>query len=495
MRCKTCDYSLWGIRDRICPECGGAFVPSEFEFARSAVAFHCPHCNQAYYGTSAKGHLTPRTFACSSCHHEIDMDEMVLTPGEGVREDATLMHGKNPWESRKGFGFFGGWLRTIWMSMFSPVKLIRMSGSPPRVGSALWFATFTLIMFTVVSYGSLILFSWVVGGGGMGGVGGAAMFGAMMFGALLFSLVLTGISAVIAVAIWGLLTHGLLMLSGGAPRGIGRTMQAVSYGAGANIATAIPVFGFYLGMVTWIWWGISSGLMLAETHRVSRTRALIATLTPPAICALAFVGFVIWVVSAGFGALGGGRLSGYSETDLVNDALIVRMQAGDMDHAVEMIADGDLEAIDLVLADTLTFSEDSLIAGRPLDDFETLTAIERSRVIQAAVDELPDDVVAYRMGDFVFTHQGVDVNAPNAQNLWLVVAWPDPDVNASPGSNEFIMVGLAYGYVSPIFVSTFAAELATQNKMRETHGLPPIPHPSTVLHGQPASAPVAEDDP
>lgn len=31
MRCKTCNYRLWNLAGRTCPECGTGFRPSGFE--------------------------------------------------------------------------------------------------------------------------------------------------------------------------------------------------------------------------------------------------------------------------------------------------------------------------------------------------------------------------------------------------------------------------------------------------------------------------------
>ena len=67
MHCKNCDYPLWNIPTRQSPECGTPFVPGEFEFVRNSVQFCCPHCEQVYYCTDAKGHLFPVEFDCVSC--------------------------------------------------------------------------------------------------------------------------------------------------------------------------------------------------------------------------------------------------------------------------------------------------------------------------------------------------------------------------------------------------------------------------------------------
>ena len=68
MRCKTCDYQLWNLRSRQCPECGTAFRVSDYDFVPNSVQFCCPHCNQIYYGTSARGQLVPPAFTCVSCN-------------------------------------------------------------------------------------------------------------------------------------------------------------------------------------------------------------------------------------------------------------------------------------------------------------------------------------------------------------------------------------------------------------------------------------------
>ena len=51
-----------------------------------AVRFCCPHCDQAYAGTGARGELVPRRFNCVRCARSIEMDEMVVRPVEAVIE-------------------------------------------------------------------------------------------------------------------------------------------------------------------------------------------------------------------------------------------------------------------------------------------------------------------------------------------------------------------------------------------------------------------------
>jgi hypothetical protein len=78
MRCETCDYPLFDIRERTCPECGTPFRPSQFEFSHCGVRFCCLHCDQQYYGTGHRGHLVPKTFRCIRCNNDVNMNEMVV---------------------------------------------------------------------------------------------------------------------------------------------------------------------------------------------------------------------------------------------------------------------------------------------------------------------------------------------------------------------------------------------------------------------------------
>jgi predicted RNA-binding Zn-ribbon protein involved in translation (DUF1610 family) len=100
MRCKICDYPLWNLTTRTCPECGSKFAPDEFEFVPNSVQYCCPHCAQAYFGTSEKGHLVPREFNCVKCGQRVQMNEMVLRPAAGVKEEQTKPN-PMPWLERK----------------------------------------------------------------------------------------------------------------------------------------------------------------------------------------------------------------------------------------------------------------------------------------------------------------------------------------------------------------------------------------------------------
>ena len=108
MRCKDCDYPLWNLTSRQCPECGVSFRPSEFEFVPNSVRFCCPRCDHPYYGTGEKGHVEPASFACLKCAHPVHIDEMVLRPGLGVDDESTRLK-RMPWLERKELGRIKAW--------------------------------------------------------------------------------------------------------------------------------------------------------------------------------------------------------------------------------------------------------------------------------------------------------------------------------------------------------------------------------------------------
>ena len=143
MRCKSCDYPLWNLKARQCPECGTSFRPSEYEFAPRSVRFQCPRCDQVYYGTDDKGLLVPRAFQCVSCHQGIDLDDMVLRPAEGFTETETRL-GDMPWLGRRRRGRFKSFFATVGMTLVNPGQVMRGTPRDSSVGEALLFGILVL---------------------------------------------------------------------------------------------------------------------------------------------------------------------------------------------------------------------------------------------------------------------------------------------------------------------------------------------------------------
>jgi hypothetical protein len=266
MRCRTCDYPLWNLRSRSCPECGTPFAPSRHVFTPNSVRFCCPHCGQDYYGTGRDGHLVPEAFTCVRCAKPITMDEMVLLPTEGVAEERTTTD-VVPWFDRARRGYLKGWLGTVTGAMFSPGRLARAAAETHQVRDAFWFSLLTNLLYCAFG-GLFLLFPLIVAGG--------RWMGGMLVMLLLVAL---GLPLVVGalVLLWALTSHAILRLSGKTSRGVSGSLSSLCLTSGANLLLGVPCIGIYMLPLSWIWWAIAAVPMLALTHGVSKARAAWAT--------------------------------------------------------------------------------------------------------------------------------------------------------------------------------------------------------------------------
>ena len=150
MRCRNCDYPLWNLPARACPECGDPFAPSEFEFKPGAVKYCCPDCQQEYYGTSRKGHLRPSSFECVQCKRQLEMDEMVLLPAEGWDERVVVSHSA-PW-TRQDIGHVRRWFATVGWSYVRPGDLIAGIPVDKGLGQSWAFMTITQLLVGLIGF-------------------------------------------------------------------------------------------------------------------------------------------------------------------------------------------------------------------------------------------------------------------------------------------------------------------------------------------------------
>lgn len=492
MRCKVCEYRLWNLAARHCPECGTAFRPSEFEFVLNSVRFLCPHCQQDYYGTGEDGHLEPIEFDCVRCGQHIHMDQMIVLPTQDVAEVQTQVD-RNPWLERKGWGAIKAWFVMIGRGMFAPVRLMRSTLPTSSAWSAIWFACLTIFLYAVVGGGVLMLFPFftMLGAGGGGGTG--ATFMAIFLAA-------PTVGVMLLMGIWGLLAHAILRASGDTAYEIGRTFQAIGYSSGANVFTALPCLSFYLAPIGWIWWGVSATLMLREGQKVSGLRATAAGVGPPLLAVFILVGVLAFAIYSAMSMATTvmGSLSQASQTTVSDiTTAIVDHAAGNNgagpDHAARLLmAQGaTLTSFDFIVQPSMTNPGAIMVGPLQLMVFETSTVDQQNRALQAAVAALPDKVVAHRLGDVVFTYHGIDLTSADPQ-LWILVTDPDPTTRAAqPGflKQDQAIIGLADGSTLLVDLVDFPQLLIQQNLLRKSVNLSPLPEPATVTHAQPAAAP------
>ncbi len=508
MRCKSCDYPLWQIKDRQCPECGAAFKPSEFEFNVNSVRFCCPHCAQEYYGTGEHGHLVPGSFVCVKCSNPVTMDEMVLLPADGVSEKQTEV-GSNPWLERgKRRGFWSALLGTTGKALITPGRLMQHTPVESSAGSALLYALIAQFLTTLLTVLPLLLFFVFTGamampgpGAGQGGGPGAAgaVIGAsiaMMAGFGVFFLV----GWIVSLLVVALIAHGLLRLTGGCAHGVGRTFQAVAYSSGANVISAVPCIGYYFG---WIWWLVSACVAVKDAQRVSGMRACAAVLTVPLLLIAGTIALYAVLIVSVIGAAGGmANIQGGTATIMMQSRVqsmttALTTQAPPR-HAAELLRTGDISMIDLfdmsssAASGYITRAAAVPLGSTTLAQFDLATPEKQRGHVAEAVAGLPPSAVAYRLGDTVFTHCGIDpmvIPAGDpAGKLWMVVAHPGPTGVRPP---SVIVVGHADGTTSNITITNFDQEMAKQNALRASVGLSPLPVLESILESAAAVGPAA----
>lgn len=298
----------------------------------------------------------------------------------------------------------------------------------------------------------------------------------------------------LVIVLWGLGTHFLMKLGGEPSYGIGRTFEALCYSSGANAFTAVQCLGPYFSFVGWIWWMISAVFTVKEGQRVSGGRAAFAVLTPPlTVLALAVAGLVLFIsiVSSQVSAMAKAIPTPTTATAAsVTAAVRAWGQANGGTgpaHAIQLVMVGHLTSADFVDATTVTWEENVPIGDTTLDQWDGLTPEQQATEVQAAVAALPADVVAHRVGDYVFTYHGIDLNNPASGQLWIVIFSPDPGANTQT-TPLWYSVGFADGTTLPIQASVFPMSLQMQNILRQQQGLPPLPDPATVTHESPAPA-------
>ncbi len=496
MRCKSCNYPLWNLHARQCPECGAPFAPSAFEFVPSSVAFCCPQCDHAYYGTDDKGRLQPVEFDCVACGRHVHIDEMVLRPAEGLQEWHTRT-GDMPWLDRKERGRVTAWFATVWAAMIHPARLMRGVPEQSPVAAAWWYAILTTLVLTVARMVPAICFlpiiflnSGSVGGvGGGGGPGAGSLIGIAAGSTVVITLIML-VVLFASLVLWGLVCHAVLRAGGRPAGGLGRTFQALCYSSGANAITVVPC----IGDLSFVWWITSAVIMVREGQRVSGRRATIAVLAYPVLGIVLAVGFYAAIVGM---IIGGARAGVATQSVTIQTAELATLGprvtafaaargGAPPAHALELVPENRSGTGIFISASTATDPDDVPVNDGTLSDFRQLGPNRQLEAAQRAAAALPPGVVAHRVGDFVFTWHGMDLSTPDP-GLWLAVASPDPDANPDTDPDAPTVAVLADGTTRTIGAGEMPRMLRRQNELRATRGLPPLPAPEQVTHAQPAA--------
>lgn len=285
MRCKQCDYRLWNLTSRHCPECSVTYTPSDYHFKRGAVEFCCPHCSKVYYGTNEHGQLEPVDFDCTQCGKHIHMNDMLLRPVNPA-EEAFIASKPNPWTVRPRRKNFITLLRTIQMSQYQPHLL--MDGTPTKGGSldALIFASSLVVFICFVGYGLPVM-----------------LLSAMLqndsdklpFLVQNLLIVLAAIASILSVLfVTSAVTHALLKITGGTRHDLSCTFKALAYAAGPLMWLGFPICNSVFIFVVVPWYYIGTSIAVVRMQHVNAGRAMVCLLVVPVIVLFFLLRYLIF---------------------------------------------------------------------------------------------------------------------------------------------------------------------------------------------------------
>lgn len=465
MECRQCQYPLWNIRERVCPECGSPFAPSDFEFLANAVVYLCPHCSQQYFGTDERGHLVPRGFRCVSCSRPIEMDEMVLASREDIQVRAVRAE-PNPMLLPGRWG--GPTWRTIKYSISRPVQLVRVTPVDASLGVAQRFLATTT---TIAALGASGLFccvpfiAW-----------GSARSGTVPWEPLITVASVLGAVFLLANA-WMLSSHAILRVIASPSQGLRRTIQAFAYTSGVMVWGAIPLLGHMVWPIVVIVWACLAAEAIALSHDVRRWRAYVAAGAPLALAVALAIGGVVYLSYA------------VQRQVATIPQKLAKMQAkqagifldsqgsrtGTIPHPVDLLVsptDGTF-LLGYVHPDGAgsghALTPLPILEGRSVQGVSMMPKGEREALARRVKDQLAGRPV--RLGNVVFVASDIPYPQDLDSPLWLVVILPDP-AEGSAGDIESVR---KLGQSTTHAPGEFHAALEEQNALRAEQGLAPLP--------------------
>ena len=302
MRCRGCNYELWGLPPGDCPECGKSWRFEDFRFHREFVQFLCPHCDCAYPGEYIASLASPHEFTCTGCQSAIQLNQMCARPIEGI-DGSQAMQEEFVWIERRRVGRWRAFWRVVGYSLGAPSRIGNTMTQKRGLCGALWFsflclnfAGFNWLIFITIAF-------WLPSFTGRSqSFRGVEFIAVLVFLAVFVGLVL---AQQLFFLVWGLITHALIRINGPSRHAIGHTLSATQYCAGTFIICAVPLCGFYFSLISLVWMAVAMVSALAALHKISRWRTAFAVLVPLVAIVSVSVWFVYAMVVGALGFLNG----------------------------------------------------------------------------------------------------------------------------------------------------------------------------------------------
>jgi hypothetical protein len=307
MRCKECDYSLWNVRGRTCPECGAAFNPADHVFAPNMVQFCCIQCDQQYYGTDSNGLIVPREFACVKCGQHCSLSgDMLLRPAPGATE-ASIELEELPWTQQHSLGRIRAWWKTVWLCLGRPSTVGTAIARPRSSGAGAWL--FALCVPLVASALLTVLVFYGIGavstsGSRYGGLRGSMLVEGAASMAFSLACIVAGMWLVTAVA--AAISWLVLIWDGNGPK-YSRVFACWAFGATPILLAAIPCVGPYcMSPVILVWTCVLAGIMMDRCKLARTGIVVLAAIAPPVMAFFAVAATVMVLVASVTAAMPGG---------------------------------------------------------------------------------------------------------------------------------------------------------------------------------------------
>ena len=292
MHCRGCNYELWNLPPGDCPECGKAWRFEDFRFRHESVQFLCPHCDCAYPGAYIASLASPHAFICSGCQSAIELGQMRARPTDGMTS-TQAMEEEFVWSERRQIGRWRAFWRVVGYLRRAPSRIGATMTDKRDLRGAMCFSFVCLIsqslnwiLFFLIGF-LLPIYTKSIRPFNM--ASGQILITALSAFAFFVGLVL---ALQVLFLVWGLITHGLIRMTGRSRRPLGHTLSATQYCAGTFILCVIPVCGTYLSLISIVWMAVAMVSALAALHKISRWRTVFAVLVPPVVMISVSVWFV-----------------------------------------------------------------------------------------------------------------------------------------------------------------------------------------------------------
>ena len=305
MRCRGCNYELWGLPPGDCPECGKSWRFEDFRFHREFVQFLCPHCDCAYPGEYIASLASPHEFTCTGCQSAIQLNQMCARPIEGI-DGSQAMQEEFVWIERRRVGRWRAFWRVVGYSLGAPSRIGNTMTQKRGLRGALWFSFLCLISasLNLILFFLLALLVPIFTGRRSQAPSVSTEIFTTVLGVFAFSVVLV-LAQQLFFLVWGLITHALIRINGPSRHAIGHTLSATQYCAGTFIICAVPLCGFYFSLISLVWMAVAMVSALAALHKISRWRTAFAVLVPLVAIVSVSVWFVYAMVVGALGFLNG----------------------------------------------------------------------------------------------------------------------------------------------------------------------------------------------